>query len=89
MALTPDGLAVEPRAFSPRLREALGEEAPLTEAPEAEPTTLKAAVEQAERRAVLRALEEGSGNVAAAARILGVTRPGLYKVMERLGIERG
>jgi two-component system, NtrC family, response regulator HydG len=39
-----------------------------------------------ERRSILRALEKSRGNKSAAARLLGITRNGLYLKMERLGI---
>ena len=47
---------------------------------------LKDVVDQVERVAIERALEQTSGNVSKAARILGLTRPGLYKMMDRLGM---
>ncbi len=103
VALTPPGHPVRPEAFSPAVaREAVGgESAPGVEEPGApphpsgpghaeppQPVTLKAAVEAAERAAVRAALQRADGNVSRAARELGLTRPGLYKVMARLGVTR-
>jgi transcriptional regulator of acetoin/glycerol metabolism len=48
--------------------------------------TLKAALDQAEREAVLKALAKADGNVTAAAGILGIERPSLHRIMRRLGI---
>jgi two-component system NtrC family response regulator len=41
----------------------------------------------AEKRTVLRAITEGEGNMSNSARLLGVSRPTLYALIERLGIE--
>jgi DNA-binding NtrC family response regulator/tetratricopeptide (TPR) repeat protein len=49
-------------------------------------TTLAAAVEQLEREMIESALERASGNVSQTARLLGLTRRGLYLKMERLGV---
>jgi two-component system NtrC family response regulator len=46
---------------------------------------LKAVRTQAERQAVLQALQQVSGNVSQAAELLGVTRPTLYDLMEKYG----
>lgn len=48
--------------------------------------TLKEAVEVAERNAVERALLSSGGNVTAAAKLLGVERPSLHRIMRRLGL---
>ncbi len=47
---------------------------------------LKGVVDQVERVAIERALEQTNGNVSKAAKMLGLTRPGLYKMMDRLGM---
>src|SRR5690606_1323963 len=49
--------------------------------------TLQAAVEAAERAAIRRALEQEAGNMAAAARVLGIGRTTLYRRIKELGIE--
>jgi len=41
----------------------------------------------AEKRTVLRAITEGEGNMSNSARLLGVSRPTLYALIDRLGIE--
>jgi two-component system, NtrC family, response regulator len=54
--------------------------------PEA-PRTLKEAREGVEREVVLQALQRHKGKVSPAAEDLGVTRPTLYDLIEKLGIE--
>jgi hydrogenase-4 transcriptional activator len=49
-------------------------------------TTLAAAVEKLEREMIQAALERSSGNVSQTARMLGLTRRGLYLKMDRLGV---
>jgi two-component system NtrC family response regulator len=51
-------------------------------------TTLDAVVERAEREAVMAALSQSRGNLAGAARTLGVERASLYRILKRLGMER-
>jgi len=85
VALTRDGTAVQPHGFSARVT-------PRTkgEAQGAAPTeqTLKDCVERAERFAVESALAVNDGNVTRAAKTLGLSRPGLYKLLIRLGMKR-
>ena len=78
VVLTPDGEPIRPDALSETLR-----------APgPAGPRTMEEVVQEAQREAVRSALARAGGQVARAARDLGLTRAGLYKLMERLGIER-
>jgi two-component system NtrC family response regulator len=49
-------------------------------------TTLKEAVVEAERSAVTRAWAESGGNVSRASKLLGVSRPTLYKLLKDHGI---
>jgi DNA-binding NtrC family response regulator/tetratricopeptide (TPR) repeat protein len=49
-------------------------------------TTLSEAVEKLEREMIGSALERAAGNISETARILGLTRRGLYLKMERLGV---
>ncbi len=49
-------------------------------------TTLAAAVEAVEREMIEGALERTSGNISETARLLGLTRRGLYLKMQRLGV---
>ena len=51
-------------------------------------TTLKEARENVEREMVQRALKRSLGRVSSAAAELGISRPTLYELMERLGISR-
>ncbi len=57
-----------------------GSEAPVADG------TLKAVVDEAERHAVQKALAEAHGNITAAARLLGIERPSLHRILKRLGI---
>jgi DNA-binding NtrC family response regulator len=49
--------------------------------------TLASAVEKLEREMIGVALERAGGNISETARLLGLTRRGLYLKMERLGVE--
>ena len=51
-------------------------------------TTLKEAREYVEREMVQRALKRNLGRISSAAAELGISRPTLYELMERLGISR-
>ena len=84
VALTPEGEPVAATAFSESL--AARDPSPAAALPAAEEGSLKAAVERAERQAVIAAVADAGGNMTRAAEQLGLTRPGLYKVMERLGL---
>jgi DNA-binding NtrC family response regulator len=48
--------------------------------------SLAAAVEELEREMIEGALERSAGNISETARILGLTRRGLYLKMQRLGV---
>lgn len=48
--------------------------------------TLNAVLERTEREAVEHVLAQTNGNVPAAAAILGIVRPSLYRIMKRYGI---
>jgi DNA-binding NtrC family response regulator len=50
-------------------------------------TTLATAVEKLEREMIEGALERAEGNISETARLLGLTRRGLYLKMQRLGVE--
>jgi DNA-binding NtrC family response regulator len=50
-------------------------------------TTLATAVERLEREMIEGALERAAGNISETARLLGLTRRGLYLKMQRLGVE--
>ncbi len=51
--------------------------------------TLAAAVDKLEREMIESALERASGNISETARLLGLTRRGLYLKMQRLGVTAG
>ena len=51
---------------------------------EAMPLNLKEVREEAERRAIIRALSHSNQNISDAADALGITRPTLYNLMEKL-----
>ena len=54
---------------------------------ENEPINLRQVREEAERRAVLKAMGRCTGNIAHAAEMLGVSRPTLYDLMNRFGLK--
>jgi DNA-binding NtrC family response regulator/tetratricopeptide (TPR) repeat protein len=58
-----------------------------TAAPMSEPGNLAEAVERIERELITTALERTGGNISETARILGLTRRGLYLKMRRLGLD--
>jgi DNA-binding NtrC family response regulator len=49
-------------------------------------TSLAAAIEQIERDMIQAALDRNRGNISASARLLGLTRRGLYLKLRRLGL---
>jgi two-component system NtrC family response regulator len=54
-----------------------------------EPKTLKDAREEVEREIVQEALHRNNGNMTRAAEELGVSRPTLYELLDKLGISKG
>jgi transcriptional regulator with GAF, ATPase, and Fis domain len=52
-----------------------------------DPLDMRAQVDALERRLIRKALEESAGNQTRAARLLGVSRFGLQKMIRRLGTE--
>ena len=52
------------------------------------PVSLAAAVEQVERELIGRTLDRTRGNISESARVLGLTRRGLYLKLRRLGLEQ-
>ena len=93
-ALADDGTTIAPEHLSTELRQAADEqEAPadgrrpalqLTVGPD---QTLEAATATVERALIHRALEASDGRVGAAARLLGLSRKGLFLKRRRLGID--
>ena len=77
--------AITPELLSP----VFGLQEPLSEAgarSRNRRTTLAAAVEKIEREMIQSTLERSSGNISETARVLGLTRRGLYLKMDRLGV---
>jgi two-component system NtrC family response regulator len=54
---------------------------------EAPPVNLKAAREQADRRAIRQALARSEGNISATAKLLGISRPTLYDLIKQYGLQ--
>jgi DNA-binding NtrC family response regulator len=50
-------------------------------------TKLSSAVEQVERDLIQAALDRSGGNISESARVLGLTRRGLYLKLRRLGLD--
>lgn len=60
----------------------------LSDLSETAPATLKEAREAVEKEVVLSALKRHQGKITAAAAELGISRPTLYELMEKLGVEK-
>jgi DNA-binding NtrC family response regulator/tetratricopeptide (TPR) repeat protein len=85
VALTPTGGVIAPDLLSPQLtgpRHHPGADRPIR----GRRTSLSGAVEKLEREMIETALERSGGNISETARVLGLTRRGLYMKMERLGV---
>jgi hydrogenase-4 transcriptional activator len=82
VALAPNGGVIDPEVLSPALAGTAGE---LGDARRGRRASLSAAVESLEREMIESALERSGGNISETARVLGLTRRGLYLKMERLG----
>jgi DNA-binding NtrC family response regulator len=85
VAMAPTGGLITPDLLSPALAGIASEE-PLTQTGRGRRTSLAAAVEKVEREMIESALERSGGNISETARVLGLTRRGLYLKMERLGV---
>jgi hydrogenase-4 transcriptional activator len=86
VALAPAGGLVTPEHLSPQLAGMVGEpDAPAARSRRRQ--SLSTAVERLERDMIQGALERSGGNISATARVLGLTRRGLYLKLRRLGIE--
>ena len=85
VALAPSGGLITPDMLSPALAGVVeGEFADARR--RSRRTSLAAAVEKLEREMIEQALERSAGNISETARVLGLTRRGLYLKMERLGV---
>jgi DNA-binding NtrC family response regulator len=83
--MAPAGGLVTPEHLSPQLAALSGdvEMAPRYRSRQ----SLSAAVEKLEREMIRSALDQSAGNISETARVLGLTRRGLYLKLRRLGIE--
>jgi DNA-binding NtrC family response regulator len=89
VALSAPGGAIEPEHLSPELSAvglAIHDDRPGTAPFSGQAASLAAAIEQVERDYIAGALDRSGNNITAAARILGLTRRGVYLKMSRLGI---
>jgi DNA-binding NtrC family response regulator len=82
----PDGTIV-PEHLSPDLAAARSTGAATSSGRAHATTTLGAAVERLEKDMIRSALERTSGNISETARLLGLTRRGLYLKLKRLGLD--
>jgi hydrogenase-4 transcriptional activator len=84
VALAPGGGVISPDILSPAVAGMHEGEAPAQA--RGRRMTLAVAVEKVEREMIESALERSAGNISETARVLGLTRRGLYLKMERLGV---
>jgi DNA-binding NtrC family response regulator len=92
VAMSPPGGTIEPEQLSADL---IAQPATATAIParmitvtrSTHPRSLAAAVEEVEREVIGSALRTASGNISETARVLGLTRRGLYLKMRRLGLD--
>ncbi len=82
-------MADGPRLSPMDLELSMGSGSPSDGPMDAVPLSLKDARESVERKMVQEALHRAGGKITAAASELGVSRPTLYELMEKLGIKRG
>ena len=90
VALSAPGGMVEPAHLSPEIgttRVAGAPPAVGASRPPRMAANLAAAVEQVEREMIQSALDTSAGNISETARVLGLTRRGLYLKMRRLGLD--
>jgi DNA-binding NtrC family response regulator len=91
--MSPSGGLIEPEHLSPDLaapvpdRRAPQDSAKATLAAPLQPGNLASVVERIERDLITATLTSTSGNISETARVLGLTRRGLYLKMRRLGLE--
>ena len=91
VAMSPPGGTIEPDQLSPELTALSQSGTPVLGMPVAPRSigarNLAAAVEEVEREMIGTALRRTSGNISETARVLGLTRRGLYLKMRRLGLD--
>ena len=91
VAMSPSGGSVDPEHLSADLtapaQSATRELSAAAPARAMQPGNLAAAVEEIERGMISVTLERTRGNISETARVLGLTRRGLYLKMRRLGLD--
>jgi DNA-binding NtrC family response regulator len=92
VAMSAPGGAIEPEHLSadlsaPERPQGNGEASSLVPADAFAPGNLAAVVETVERHLIATTLDRTRGNISESARVLGLTRRGLYLKMRRLGLE--
>ena len=90
VALSPPASAITVDHLSPELAHLAHGDQPLPVAASRSraAVSLAAAVEQVEREMIREALDRSLGNISETARVLGLTRRGLYLKLRRLGLEQ-
>jgi DNA-binding NtrC family response regulator len=89
VALSPPDGVIEPEQLSPDLAAPAtpGVAAGAPAAPGLSPGHLASAIEQVERQMISATLARTAGNISETARVLGLTRRGLYLKLRRLGLD--
>jgi hydrogenase-4 transcriptional activator len=88
VALSAPGGSVEPAHLSPEIGATrLPTEPAAAGRPTRTAANLASAIEQVEREMIQAALDRSSGNISETARLLGLTRRGLYLKLRRLGLD--
>jgi hydrogenase-4 transcriptional activator len=92
VAMSAPGGTIEPEHLSPDLSaparlKGNGDASTMVSATDFAPGNLAAAVESVERQVITSTLDRTRGNISESARVLGLTRRGLYLKMRRLGLE--
>ena len=92
VALSAPGGLIEPAHLSPEilsthLPASLDQTAASARAARALATNLASAIEVVERDLIQAALDRSGGNISESARLLGLTRRGLYLKLRRLGLD--
>ncbi|HEX5110380.1 MAG TPA: sigma 54-interacting transcriptional regulator [Vicinamibacterales bacterium] len=89
VAMIPSGGIIEPEHLSSDLTAPsdMGVVLPFPAAARSEPGNLAEAVERIERQLISATLDRTGGNISETARLLGLTRRGLYLKMRRLGLD--
>ena len=88
VALSAPGGTIDPIHLSPEIgsTQRPGPTPPSPRSRSQDPTNLASAIEQIERNVIQAALDRSRGNISESARILGLTRRGLYLKLRRLGL---